>query len=102
MNLAPPVYQFLGAATGGAKMDSLTSMPYPGFKPGTFGAAAGFPNTARSANRMWERYLVPNWVVSFKKRREKGLFSRRETRKVSHKFKTRMRGTEKTIHSVVF
>ena len=33
------------------KADSLTSMPYPGFEPGTFGAAAGFPGhyTAWSA-----------------------------------------------------
>ena len=26
------------------KTDSLTSIPYPGFEPGTFGAAAGSPN----------------------------------------------------------
>ena len=25
-------------------MDSSTSMPYPGFEPGTSGTAAGFPN----------------------------------------------------------
>ena len=28
----------------GSRTDNLTSMPYRGFKPATFGAAAGFPN----------------------------------------------------------
>ena len=28
----------------GPRTDSLTSMPYPGFGPGTFGLAAGSPN----------------------------------------------------------
>ena len=43
MNLAPDVYQFLRAATGGAK-DGQLDMPYPGLEPGTFGSAADFPN----------------------------------------------------------
>ena len=28
----------------GPRTDSLTSMPYPGFEPGTFGVAAGTPS----------------------------------------------------------
>ena len=43
------------SATGGgeARTDSMTSMPYPIFEPGTFGVAASSPNhyTAWSARR---------------------------------------------------
>ena len=45
MNLAPPVHQFfLVLPLVLLRTDSLTSMPYPGFEPGTFGVAAGFSN----------------------------------------------------------
>ena len=47
MNLAPTVYQFLSAATREAKdgqLDTDGHRPYPGFEPGTFGSASGFPN----------------------------------------------------------
>ena len=38
-----PVFEYRTAQLlTGPKTDSLTSMPYPGFRPGTFGAAAGF------------------------------------------------------------
>ena len=40
MNLAPPVYQFLSSATGGAKDGQLDIHALPG----TFGSAADFPN----------------------------------------------------------
>ena len=46
-----PFYRRTTQPLVGPRTDSLTSMPYPGFKPKTFGAAAGFSNycTACSA-----------------------------------------------------
>ena len=54
-NLTLSVNQFLELRTAqpllGPRKDSLTSIPYPGFEPRTFGVADGFPNhyTAWSA-----------------------------------------------------
>ena len=44
MNLASPVYQFLSAATSGAKEGQLNIHALPGIRTQTFGVAAGFPN----------------------------------------------------------
>ena len=43
----------------GPRMDNLTSMLYPGFEPGTFGAAAGFPShyTAWSTKFKYEEEM---------------------------------------------
>ena len=59
LNLAPPVYHFerrMAQQLVGLKTDSLTSMPYLGFEPGTFGAADGSSShyTAWSANAIKE------------------------------------------------
>ena len=45
--------------------DNLTSMPYPGLKPGIFSAAAGFPNfcTARSALLFEDAKYLNNSIV---------------------------------------
>ena len=37
------------------RTDHLTTMPYPGFEPGTFGAAAGFSNHCTTWSSRWER-----------------------------------------------
>ena len=48
MNLAPPIYQFWSAATGGAKDGQLDIHALPG----TFGAAAGFLDHFTAGRRL--------------------------------------------------
>ena len=52
----------------GLRTDSLTSIPYPGFKPGTFGASAGFPNHFTASRLNWEE--VDNKINSVKGNKE--------------------------------
>ena len=48
----------------GQRTDSSTPMPYPGYEPGTFGSAAGFPNcfaVSRQAELKMERCGGKYW-----------------------------------------
>ena len=53
MNLSPPVYQFLSAATSGAKNGQFDMHALPGILT-FFGAAAGFPNHFTAGRHLYK------------------------------------------------
>ena len=67
----PPSTSFWAQPLVGPRTNSSTSMPYPGFEPGTFGSAAGFPNhftacrltVIESEQIRQKKVIFCNWVL---------------------------------------
>ena len=58
-----PSSSFWARPLVGPRTDSSTSMPYPGFEPGTFGSAAGFPNLFTAGRPFFMDFT---WISLFK------------------------------------